>query len=79
MFYAIEDRIRGLPAAHRAAGAADRHQAVDRGIQTLARCAKFGLGKAIRYTLNNWGGLTRLIDDGRIEIDADTAERSIKR
>ncbi|MGY4422117.1 transposase [Bradyrhizobium sp. JR6.1] len=39
---------------------------------------KSGLGKAIRYTLNHWHGLTRFIDDGRIEIDSNTVERSIK-
>jgi Transposase IS66 family len=39
---------------------------------------KSGLGKAIRYTLNHWDGLTRFIDDGRIEIDSNTVERSIK-
>lgn len=39
---------------------------------------KSGLGKAIRYTLNHWEGLTRFIDDGRIEIDSNTVERSIK-
>jgi Transposase IS66 family/IS66 C-terminal element len=65
-------------------GAANRHQAVDRRPQTLARGAaaevskKSGLGKAIRYTLNHWDGLTRFIDDGRIEIDSNTVERSIK-
>ncbi|MGY3363359.1 hypothetical protein ACVWZL_000484 [Bradyrhizobium sp. GM2.4] len=36
---------------------------------------KSGLGKAIRYTLNHWDGLTRFIDDGRIEIDSNTVER----
>ncbi|GLR87781.1 hypothetical protein GCM10007857_44920 [Bradyrhizobium iriomotense] len=39
---------------------------------------KSGLGKAIRYTLNHWEGLTRFINDGRIEIDSNTVERSIK-
>ena len=43
---------------------------------TIAR--ERGLGKAIRYTLNHWEGLTRFIDDGRIEIDSNTVERSIK-
>jgi hypothetical protein len=39
---------------------------------------KSALGKAIRYTLNHWDGQTRFIDDGRIEIDSNTVERSIK-
>ena len=30
---------------------------------------KSGLARAIRYTLSHWEGLTRFIEDGRIEID----------
>ena len=33
---------------------------------------------AIRYTLSRWEGLTRFIDDGRIELDNNTVERSIR-
>ncbi|MBY5820458.1 IS66 family transposase, partial [Rhizobium leguminosarum] len=32
----------------------------------------------IRYALSRWDGLTRFIDDGRIEIDSNTVERSIR-
>ncbi len=34
--------------------------------------------EAIRYTLSRWEGLTRFIDDGRIELDNNTVERSIR-
>ena len=34
--------------------------------------------KAINYGLNLWEGLSRFIDDGRIEIDTNTVERSIR-
>lgn len=34
--------------------------------------------KAIRYGLNHWDGLTRFLDDGRIEIDTNAVERSIR-
>jgi transposase len=33
---------------------------------------------AIRYGLRHWDGLTRFLDDGRIEIDSNTVERSIR-
>ena len=39
---------------------------------------KSKLAEAIRYTLSRWEGLTRFIDDGRIEIDNNTVERSIR-
>jgi hypothetical protein len=35
------------------------------------------IGEAIRYGLNHWDGLVRLLDDGRIEIDSNAVERSI--
>jgi len=36
------------------------------------------LPDAIRYALSRWEGLTRFIDDGRIELDNNTVERSIR-
>jgi transposase len=36
------------------------------------------LAQAIAYGLNHWDGLCRLLDDGRIEIDSNTVERSIR-
>ncbi|MGF6425618.1 hypothetical protein ABIE91_000838 [Bradyrhizobium elkanii] len=74
MFYAIEDRIRGLPATQRAAvRQSDTRPLIEDfkpwlEARLLEVSKKSGLGKAIRYTLNHWEGLTRLIDDGRIEI-----------
>jgi hypothetical protein len=35
-------------------------------------------GVAIRYLLSRWEGLTRFLDDGRIEIDSNVVERSIR-
>ena len=37
-----------------------------------------GAVRVIRYTLSRSDGLTRFIDDGRIEIDSNTVERSIR-
>ena len=39
---------------------------------------KTKLAEAIRYALSRWEGLTRFINDGRIEIDSNTVERLIK-
>ena len=36
------------------------------------------LAEAINYALSRWGGLTRFLDDGRIELDNKTVERSIR-
>jgi hypothetical protein len=32
----------------------------------------------LRYALNHWSALIRFLDDGRIEIDSNTVERSIR-
>jgi len=37
-----------------------------------------GTGKAIAYCLNQWDKLTAFLQDGRLEIDNNRAERSIK-
>jgi hypothetical protein len=46
---------------------------------SLAKVSKGGkIGEAIRYGLNHWDGLVRFLGDGRIEIDSNTVERSIR-
>jgi hypothetical protein len=34
--------------------------------------------QAIRYALKHWAGLTVVLDDGRVEIDSNVVERSIR-
>lgn len=36
------------------------------------------LGKAARYALNEWGALTRYLEDGRLEIDNNLTENAIR-
>lgn len=36
------------------------------------------LGKAMMYCINLWSGLTRFLDDGRLEIDNNLTEQQIK-
>ena len=40
--------------------------------------AKSKLAEAIRYALSRWAGLTVFLDDGRVELDSNTVERSIR-
>ena len=83
-FYEIEDRIRGKSAfERRAARLAETKPLIDDfKIWLEARLAelskKTGLAKAIRYTLSHWTGLMRFLDDGRIEIDSNTVERTMR-
>jgi transposase len=47
--------------------------------QQLARVSgKSPIAEAIRYGLNHWEGLIRFLDDGRIELDTNIVERSIR-
>ncbi len=39
---------------------------------------KSKLAEAIRYALSRWAGLTRYLDDGRIEIDSNVVERAMR-
>jgi transposase len=36
------------------------------------------IAEAIRYGLNQWDGLVRFLDDGRIEIDSNSVERAMR-
>ena len=36
------------------------------------------LAEAIRYALSRWTGLSLFLDDGRVEINSNVVERSIR-
>lgn len=82
--YAIEAEIGGmLPKARceiRQARAGPVLGALHAWLQaTLATVsAKSALAQAIRYVLARWAALTRYADDGRLEIDNNAAERSLR-
>jgi len=84
LLYAIEREIRGHLPAERVAVRQERagplleqlHAWLSGTLRTVS--AKSPLGVAINYTLTRWTQLTRYRDDGRIEIDNNTAERSIR-
>jgi hypothetical protein len=82
--YAIEREIRGQAPAVRAQARATRTApllATLRAWLTSAYTslsAKSPLAGAIQYTLTRWIALTRYVEDGRIEIDNNAAERAIR-
>jgi transposase len=49
---------------------------LDKTLAQLARGSE--IAKAIRYALNQWDGLTRFLNDGRIEIDSNSVERAMR-
>ena len=82
--YAIERRIRDEPPAVRhEVRWRDSRPALERLREwvevTHPRVPpKTGLGKALAYLHNHWDGLTRFLDDGRLEIDNNAAENAIR-
>lgn len=84
LLYDIEAEIRGLPPEMRKAVRQEKSKPVIEEMKlwfeaSFAKVSKGGrIADAIRYGLNHWGGLVRFLDDGRIEIDSNTVERSIR-
>lgn len=82
--YDIEDRIRGmLPDERRALRQqhakpilADLKVWIEGVQQTLPQKQK--LAEAMRYALSRWTALSVYIDDGRVEIDNNIAERAMR-
>src|SRR6266404_4151158 len=82
--YGIEAEIRGRPPDERVAVRKSRAgpelEALRGWLQmTLTKLSqKSELALAIRYALSRWTALTRYRDDGRLEIDNNAAERSLR-
>ncbi len=82
--YAIEKDIRGHDADARRAARQDKSRPIVDALEPWLReklaliSQKTKLAEAIRYALSRWDGLTRFIDDGRIEIDSNVVERTIR-
>jgi transposase len=82
--YAIEAELRGRSADERRAARQQRTKPLVDDLKTWLE-TKLGLvsqkstiAEAIRYALSRWEGLCRFIEDGRIEIDSNIVERSIR-
>ena len=82
--YAVEADIKGLTAEQRRAARQERSRPVLEAMEPWLRAKlqtvsqKGMLANAVRYALARWEGLTRFVDDGTIEIDSNTVERSIR-
>jgi transposase len=82
--YAIEKNIRGSSAEERRAVRQNKSKplvvALKAWLEHQLTCvsAKATIADEIRYGLNHWGGLTRFLDDGRIELDTNIVERGIR-
>jgi len=82
--YQIEERVRGLTSAQRGIVRQSETKPILEAfkiwlMQRLAEeSAKSDLAKAIRYTLNHWNGLTVFLADGRVEVDSNIVERTIR-
>jgi transposase len=82
--YAVETDIRGQSAEARRAVRQERSRPVIDAMEPWLRARletisqKGKLAEAIRYAGARWEGLTRFLDDGRIELDSNTVERAIR-
>jgi transposase len=82
--YQIEARLRGCPPDQRARIRQAESRPLVEAMKTwfeqeLARIsAKSSLAEAIGYALRHWKGLGLFLDDGRVEIDSNTVERTIR-
>ena len=82
--YRIESEIRGRSAEERRSIRQQRSQPIAEALEPWLReklaivSQKSKLAEAIRYALNRWAGLTLFLSDGKIEIDSNTVERSIR-
>lgn len=83
--YKIEDQLKGVSAdlRHRQRALLSKplleefHKWLLQLVPEIAS-SKGALGKAVNYSLNQWDKLLAVLQDGRLEIDNNRAERSIK-
>jgi transposase len=84
LLYAIEGEVRGLSAEQRRDARGERSRVIVGDLRKYLEAknsqvsAKSKLGEAIRYALTRWDGLSRFLDDGRIDLDSNAVERSIR-
>jgi transposase len=82
--YKIETQIQSLSLeerlyfrrTHSCAQLTEIKRWLDKSVEQVS--SKSALGKAIHYSLNQWPSLTRYIEDSRLNIDNNRAERAVK-
>jgi len=82
--YVIEGEVRGQPAEQRRKIRNERSRVIIDDLRQYLEArnrqvsAKAKIGEAIRYALTRWDGLSRFLDDGRVDLDSNAVERSIR-
>jgi transposase len=82
--YAVEAEVRGQDPSVRLAARAEKSAPMIADLRTwlesrLTRVrGSSPTADAIRYALSRWTGLTRFLDDGRIELDNNAIERAMR-
>jgi hypothetical protein len=82
--YEIERRIAGAPAEERlAVRQAEAKPLMEKLRAVVTKAAgeisrQSSLAKAIRYMLAHWSGLTAFLEDGRLSVDTNVVERSMR-
>ncbi|WP_027035508.1 IS66 family transposase [Mesorhizobium ciceri] len=82
--YAVEADVRGQSPVHRLASRRSRSKPVVDAMRVWLETqlpllsGRSTLAVAVRYALSRWDGLTRFLQDGRIELDTNPVERAIR-
>lgn len=82
--YAIEEKVLGTSAEQRRTVRAEQARVIEDDLHTYLEArlrqvsAKNRLADAIRYALARWSGLSLFLEDGRVELDSNTVELSIR-
>jgi transposase len=82
--YAIEEQIRGQSPEERQRVRSERAQPLLNSLHDwLKQCLgklfqKSDIARAIHYALDRWTSLLRYVHDGRLEVDNNAAERSLR-
>jgi hypothetical protein len=79
--YAIEAEIRGSSAEQRLAARRTRTAPLMEALKarlTAMVGQLFSQSKLANYALNHWHGLTLFLRDGRVEVDSNSVERSMR-
>jgi len=82
--FAIEREINGKPPVERAHVRNERSRALVIELEAWLRARRrkvsgaSEIGKAIQYSLNRWTALTRFLDDGRLCMSNNAAERGVR-
>ncbi|KQM34485.1 IS66 family transposase [Sphingomonas sp. Leaf10] len=82
--YAVEAEVRGQPPDIRCCVRQERskplvealHEVLDASLRRLS--PRSDMAKACRYGTKRWPALSRFLDDGRLEIDNNIAERALR-